>query len=258
MKTQTGYASFNGLRIITRFTEPRIPRDRPSSRCTGAATPSPRVLAGCCRRSPAAGARLRPALACDRQVVALEQQGYGHTADIPGRPFTFEQSADDTAALLEHLRIRQTDLFDFSNGGTLRCRSRSGVRALCAGWWRSRASSGATAPIPGSGTPCPRPAREHPAELQQACFAVAPLSRNLRMMHDQAAPRMPGLQDIPAAIHGIAVSVLVPAGYLARRARGSGPDQPVERHSSASCSISIAPDWSRSLRAAFSRRPETR
>ena len=102
------------------------------------------------------------------------------------------------------------------------------------------------------------PAREHPAELQQACFAVAPLSRNLRMMHDQAAPRMPGLQDIPAAIHGIAVSVLVPAGYLARRARGSGPDQPVERHSSASCSISIAPDWSRSLRAAFSRRPETR
>src|SRR5262245_49419797 len=41
-------------------------------------------------------ARVLPALASKRQVVAFEQQGYGHTADIPDRPFTFEQSADDT------------------------------------------------------------------------------------------------------------------------------------------------------------------
>jgi pimeloyl-ACP methyl ester carboxylesterase len=36
-----------------------------------------------------------------RQVIAFEQQGYGRTADIVDRPFTFEQSAEDTTALLD-------------------------------------------------------------------------------------------------------------------------------------------------------------
>jgi len=56
--------------------------------------------------------RVLPALARDRQIIAFEQQGYGHTADIVERPFSFEQSADDTAALLEYLHIGQADLFD--------------------------------------------------------------------------------------------------------------------------------------------------
>jgi hypothetical protein len=30
-----------------------------------------------------------PVLACDREIVAFEQQGYGHTADIADRPFQF-------------------------------------------------------------------------------------------------------------------------------------------------------------------------
>lgn len=47
-----------------------------------------------------------PELARNRQVIAFEQQGYGHTADIADRPFSFEQSADDTAALLDKLHIR--------------------------------------------------------------------------------------------------------------------------------------------------------
>ena len=48
-------------------------------------------------------ATVYPILAKDRQVIAVELQGHGHTADID-RPLTFEQMADDTAALLEHLR----------------------------------------------------------------------------------------------------------------------------------------------------------
>jgi pimeloyl-ACP methyl ester carboxylesterase len=59
------------------------------------------------------------AFARDRQVIAFEQQGFGHTADIADRPFSFVQSADDTAALLRHLHIGQADLFGFSNGGTM-------------------------------------------------------------------------------------------------------------------------------------------
>ncbi len=44
------------------------------------------------------GEVLQP-LAKSRQVIAFEQQGHGHTADVD-RPFSFEQTADDTAALL--------------------------------------------------------------------------------------------------------------------------------------------------------------
>ena len=44
-----------------------------------------------------------PLLAAKHRVIAFEQQGHGHTADVD-RPFTFEGSADDTAAL--HLAIR--------------------------------------------------------------------------------------------------------------------------------------------------------
>jgi pimeloyl-ACP methyl ester carboxylesterase len=55
--------------------------------------------------------------AATRQVIAFEQQGHGHTADIVDRPFTFEQSADDTAGLLRHLNIRKADFFGYSNGG---------------------------------------------------------------------------------------------------------------------------------------------
>jgi pimeloyl-ACP methyl ester carboxylesterase len=52
-----------------------------------------------------------------RQVVAFDQQGHGRTADIADRPFSFEQSADDTAALLGHLGIGQADFLGYSNGG---------------------------------------------------------------------------------------------------------------------------------------------
>jgi pimeloyl-ACP methyl ester carboxylesterase len=63
-------------------------------------------------------ATVYPTLAKDRQVIAVELQGHGHTADID-RPFTIEQMADDTAALLKELRIEQADFFGYSMGGTV-------------------------------------------------------------------------------------------------------------------------------------------
>ncbi|MDQ3695815.1 MAG: alpha/beta hydrolase [Chloroflexota bacterium] len=58
-----------------------------------------------------------PGLAATRQVIAIEQQGHGHTADID-RPLTYERMADDTAALLRHLGIEHADVFGYSMGGT--------------------------------------------------------------------------------------------------------------------------------------------
>jgi pimeloyl-ACP methyl ester carboxylesterase len=57
-----------------------------------------------------------PALAENRQVIAVELQGHGHTADID-RPLSFEQMADDVAALIEHLGIQDADLLGYSLGG---------------------------------------------------------------------------------------------------------------------------------------------
>jgi pimeloyl-ACP methyl ester carboxylesterase len=50
------------------------------------------------------------------QVIAVEFQGHGHTADID-RPFSIEQWADDVAALLDHLSIAQADIVGYSMGG---------------------------------------------------------------------------------------------------------------------------------------------
>jgi pimeloyl-ACP methyl ester carboxylesterase len=57
-----------------------------------------------------------PSLARTRQVVAVELQGHGRTADID-RPLSYEQMADDTAALLQHIEIEEADIFGYSMGG---------------------------------------------------------------------------------------------------------------------------------------------
>ncbi|QBD75077.1 alpha/beta hydrolase [Ktedonosporobacter rubrisoli] len=59
-----------------------------------------------------------PRLSAGRQVIAVELQGHGHTADIE-RDLRFEYIADDIAALLKHLSIKQTDVFGYSFGGTV-------------------------------------------------------------------------------------------------------------------------------------------
>ncbi len=65
------------------------------------------------------GPLLEP-LAAGRQVIAVESQGHGHTADT-GRPMTIEALAGDVVALLDHLGIGQADLFGFSLGGLVAC-----------------------------------------------------------------------------------------------------------------------------------------
>ena len=57
-----------------------------------------------------------PGLAESRQVIAVELQGHGHTADID-RPITYEQMADDAAALLAHLGVNRVDVVGYSMGG---------------------------------------------------------------------------------------------------------------------------------------------
>ncbi len=57
-----------------------------------------------------------PALAKGRQVIAVDLQGHGRTADID-RPLTAQLMADDIAALIKHLKLERPDVMGFSLGG---------------------------------------------------------------------------------------------------------------------------------------------
>jgi pimeloyl-ACP methyl ester carboxylesterase len=200
---RTGYVPVNGLRIYFEIHGVANPAQPPLV-----------LLHGGGDTIQTSFGQILPALAGERQVIAFEQQGYGHTADIADRPFSFEQSADDTAALLEYLHIEKADLFGFSNGGTIALqvaiRHPKVVRKLVVAsalvkrdgaypWlWDAMANA---------------KLENMPQELQEAYLKVAPHPENLRMMHDKAAQRMRDFKDIPAdAIRSIAAPTLVVVG----------------------------------------------
>jgi pimeloyl-ACP methyl ester carboxylesterase len=57
-----------------------------------------------------------PALAKGRQVIAVDLQGHGRTADID-RPLSIQFMADDIAALIKHLGLQRADIMGYSLGG---------------------------------------------------------------------------------------------------------------------------------------------
>jgi pimeloyl-ACP methyl ester carboxylesterase len=98
---RTGYAPVNGLDMYYEV--------------HGSGTPPLVLLHGALSTTSVDFGAALPSLARSRQVIAVEQQAHGHTADID-RPLTTRQMAADTVALLGHLGIEQTDLFGYSMG----------------------------------------------------------------------------------------------------------------------------------------------
>ena len=98
---QTGYAPVNGLKMYYEV--------------YGAGKPLV-LLHGAFNTINLAFGMLIPELSKTRQVIAVELQGHGRTADID-RPFSFQSMADDVAALLKHLKIDNADIFGYSMGG---------------------------------------------------------------------------------------------------------------------------------------------
>ena len=60
--------------------------------------------------------QILPELSKTYQVIAVELEGHGHTA-LLDRPLSFEQMADDIAALIGHLKLAQADVMGYSLGG---------------------------------------------------------------------------------------------------------------------------------------------
>jgi len=63
-----------------------------------------------------------PSLSKTRQVIVVDLQAHGRTADID-RPLRYETMADDVAALIQYLRIEKADVIGYSLGGGVALRT---------------------------------------------------------------------------------------------------------------------------------------
>jgi pimeloyl-ACP methyl ester carboxylesterase len=176
-----------------------------------------------------------PLLAAHRQVVAVELQAHGRTADVD-RPETFEQDADDVAALVRQLNLASVDLFGFSNGGhaamQVAIRHPAIVRRLVI----ASSSHTRAGMIDGFFDMMEHVSLDNmPAPLKDAFLAVNPDPRALQTMHDKDAARMrafvdwsddalrsitaPALvinadRDVVKTEHAVAMSRLIPNARL--------------------------------------------
>nr|WP_295905552.1 alpha/beta hydrolase [uncultured Bdellovibrio sp.] len=112
VKMQSGYAPVNGLKLYYEVYEPTEELKNPIPLL---------LLHGGGSTIESNWAKFIPLVAKHRKVIAMEEQGHGHTVAID-RPFTFDNSAHDAAALLDYLKIDKADIMGFSNGGTIALR----------------------------------------------------------------------------------------------------------------------------------------
>jgi pimeloyl-ACP methyl ester carboxylesterase len=200
---RSGYAPVNGLKLYYEI------HGAPNESC-----PPLLLLHGVGDTIQTSFGVILPALVRNREVIAFEQQGYGHTADIPDRPFSFEQSAKDAVALLDCLKIRKADLFGFSNGGTIALEvaiehPQVARKLIVASGFFSR--DGAD-PAFWNGFQTAT-LGVMPKELRDACVEVAPNPENLQSMFEKAVERMRNFKDMPEdRIRSITAPTLVVCG----------------------------------------------
>lgn len=96
---KTGYAPVNGLRLYYEI------------HGTGA----PLILLHGAVGATGMFGEILPLLSNTREVIAVDLQAHGRTADID-RPLTFEAMADDIASLIKHLGIEKADVMGYSLG----------------------------------------------------------------------------------------------------------------------------------------------
>jgi len=195
---KSGYAPVNGLNIYYEI--------------RGAGAPLVLLHGGGSTIDTSFGNVLEP-LAKNRQVIAFDQRGHGRTADVD-RPFSFGESADDTAALLHYLKIDRADFFGYSNGGTIALqiaiRHPDVVRKMVvmSGMFKRNGAN------PEFWEQFDHAKLETmPPELREAYLKTGPHPEQLQNFFDKSVKRMQEFKDIPAEqIHSIAAPTLVMIG----------------------------------------------
>jgi pimeloyl-ACP methyl ester carboxylesterase len=172
-------------------------------------------------------AHIIPELAKHHQVIAMDLQAHGRSGDREAG-VSFEQDADDVAALLKSLNISKADFLGFSNGGTtvlqIAIRHPELVNKLIpvspltkrsgapAGFWEFM--KGATL-------------EQMPQGLKDEYIKVAPDPKQLQVMHDKDAHRMVDFKDIPDEL---LKSIKAPTLLIMADQDVASPEHAVEMH----------------------------
>lgn len=172
-------------------------------------------------------AHVIPELAKHHQVIAMDLQAHGRTSDRAAG-VSFEQDADDVAALLKGLNISKADFLGFSNGATtvlqIAIRHPQLVNKLVpvspltrrsgapAGFWEFM--KGATL-------------EQMPQGLKDEYLKVAADPAGLQVMHDKDAHRMVEFKDIP---DDLLKSIKAPTLLIMADQDVASPEHAVEMH----------------------------
>lgn len=141
--------------------------------------------------------RIIPLFSSDRQLICVELQAHGRTSDRDS-PISFEQDADDVAALLKNLGIEKADILGFSNGGNTALQMAIRHPQLC------NKIIAASILLKRDGT-FPQfwefmknaSFNDMPQAYKDAFLAVNPDSAQLLNMHQKCADRMNNFKDFP-------------------------------------------------------------
>lgn len=157
--------------------------------------------------------RIIPELQKYRKVIAVELQAHGRTGDRD-TPISFEQDADDVAALVRQLGISKADFFGFSNGGNTVLQVAIRHPELCERVVAASVLLKRDGTFPQfwefmkQGT-----FKDMPIQYKDAFMKVTPDSARLHTMFRKCADRMIGFQDFPdEALSSIKCPVLLVNG----------------------------------------------
>lgn len=147
------------------------------------------------------------------KLIAVEMQAHGRTSDR-NTPESFEQDADDVAALLKYLHISKANFFGFSNGATTALQI--GIRhpdivnkivALAGADKRDRFPAGFFDGFEGATID------NLPPPLKDAFLKVNPDTARLHAMFNRDVERMKNFPDIPdEEMKSIKVPILLMTG----------------------------------------------
>jgi pimeloyl-ACP methyl ester carboxylesterase len=157
--------------------------------------------------------KLIPVLSRHRKVIAMELQAHGRTADRETE-LTFEQDADDVAALLRNLNTGKADILGFSNGGTtalqiaIRHPDMVNKLTLCSALTKRNG-----VPEWFWGFMSQASLENMPEALKEGYIKAGGNPEGLQRMHDKDARRMIHFKDIPdELIRGVAQPTLIIIG----------------------------------------------
>jgi pimeloyl-ACP methyl ester carboxylesterase len=180
MRTQQGYAPVNGIKMYYEI--------------HGEGKPFVLLHGGGSTIETTFG-RVLPMFAKKYKVIAVELQAHGHTNDR-NAPETFEQDADDIAALLRQLNISKASILGFSNGGStamqiaIRHPEVVDKLVIASGVYQREGF------IPGFFEGMQHASLENmPQLLKDAFLRVNPDTTALRNMHDKDRDRMIAFKD---------------------------------------------------------------